>query len=198
MKKQNGTSWLDKLDELVSENRKLSLFLLMQIFIVALLIIGYMKMIDKIQVNIELPKIIKEEGIVIIGKEYGNESFFRMWGREDIENVSAFNQKTIKDKMKYLQERMFPPYYYKYEKLLKEYEKQISNDLISQKFTFAPENIVTKVSETGRNASVSVKGFYSKTLDEDEIIKAQPCEYEFGYIIEGGHIYVSSFKTTCK
>lgn len=198
LKKQNGQGWLDKLDTVIAENRKLSLFLMVQLFTTGIFVIGYMKLIDKIQVNVELPRIIKEDGIAVVGKEYGNDTFFKMWGREDIENISEFNQKSIKDKMKYLQERMYPPYYYKYEKLLKDYEKQISTDLISQKFTFAQENMEVKVQETGKSASVFVKGFYTKTIDEEEIIKAQPCEYEFGYTIEGGHIYVSSFKTTCK
>jgi hypothetical protein len=198
MKKQNGTSWLDKLDSVIAENSKLFMVLLIQLLIIGLLSIGYMKLIDKIQVNIDLPRIIKEEGVIVVGKRYANDIFFKMWGREDIEIISQFNQKDIKNKMEYLKERMYPPYYYKYEQLLKDYEKQISTDLVSQKFTFAKENIEIKVDEGGSIASVGVKGFYSKTIDEEEIINAQPCEYGLNYIIEGGHIYVSSFKTTCK
>ncbi|SMP89703.1 TraE protein [Epsilonproteobacteria bacterium SCGC AD-311-C15] len=198
MKNDTGKNWLDMLDNLVAENSKMSLFLMVQLLMIVLLIIGYMKMIDKIQVNVELPKTIKESGIIIVGKEYGNDNFFTMWGREDIELISKFNQKTIKDKMEYLKSRMYPPFYYKHEKLFKDYEKQVSSDLISQKFTFARENIVTKSSSSGKEASIFVKGFYDKTIDEEKIINAQPCEYDIGYIIEGGHIYVSSFKTTCK
>ncbi|MBW6487565.1 TraE/TraK family type IV conjugative transfer system protein [Sulfurimonas sp.] len=193
-----GKKWLDRLDNTIAENSKLSLFLIIQIIIIALLIIGYMKMIDKIQVTIDLPTTIKEEGMIFVGKEQANERFFKMWGREDVENISVFNQKNIKDKMEYLKNRMYPAVYYKYEKLLKEYETQVSNDLISQKFTFARENIRTEVKQDGRKAIVSIEGFYEKYIDEQPIVQAQECAYKLGYNIEGGHIYVESFKTTCK
>jgi len=195
---KKGTRWLDTLDNVIVENRKLSLFLMLQIVTITLLVIGYMKLIDKIEVKIELPRTIKETGIVTVGKEYANNRFFKMWFREDVETISTFNQKDIKEKMLYLRNRMYPPYYYKYEKLFKDYEKQISNDLISQKFTFAKEDIETKSYEEGKKAKMKIKGFYSKTIDEDTIIEAQPCEYSIGYLIKGGHIYVESFKTTCK
>lgn len=198
MKKNIGQSWLDKLDNTIAENSKLSLFLITQVVIITLLIIGYMKMIDKIQVTIDLPKTVKEDGYILVGKEYANETFFNMWAREDIEQISVFNQKDIKTKLEYLKNRMYPPIYYKYEKLLKEHEAQISNDLVSQKFTFSKENIKTEVSQSGESAMVSIEGFYDKYIDDEQIIKAQECKYELGYKIEGGHIYVNSFKTTCK
>lgn len=198
MKKEIGQSWLDKLDKLIAENSRLSLILIIQIVMITLLIIGYMKIVDKIEVKIELPETIKEAGYIVVGKSHASENFFKMWGREDIEQISVFNQKDIKDKMIYLKNRMYPPVYYKYEKLLKEHEAQISNDLVTQKFTFAQENIETKVSKKNTSAIVSVEGFYDKFIDEMQVVKAQPCGYEFGYKIEGGHIYVNSFKTTCK
>ena len=198
MQNNRGENWLCKLDSKIAENSKLSLFLLLQIFIIGLLVIGYIKMVDKIQVNVELPKTIKETGEIYIGKEYANETFFRMWGREDVEIISNFNQKSIKEKMEYLKNRMYPPSYYKYVMLLKKYEKQISTDLISQNFIFAKENIKINVSSKGNEAVVEIPGFYNKTIDEDMIIKAQPCKYELGYLIEGGHIYVKTFKTNCK
>jgi len=193
-----GSSWLSDLDNVIAENSKLALILMMQFIMMGLMVIGYMKMIDKVEVKVELPKTIKEEGVVVVGKEYANNKFFRMWGREDIEIVSSFNQKSIKTKMAYLKDRMYPPYYYKFEKLFKDYERQISTDLVSQKFVFAKEDIKVKSSGSHKKATVSITGFYSKTIDEDEIIKAAPCEYKMGYIIKGGHIYVESFKTTCK
>jgi len=195
---KKGIGWLDRLDETIAENSKLSFFLLLQIVIIALLIIGYMKLIDKIEVKIELPRTIKETGIVVVGKEYADDRFFKMWFREDIETISTFNQKDIKEKMQYLKERMYPPFYYKFEKLFKDYERQISTDLISHEFTFAREDIVTKSYKEGERAKMNIKGFYSKAIDDDLIIKAQPCEYNIGYLIKGGHIYVESFKTTCK
>ena len=198
MGKDTGQSWLDQLDGMVAENSKLVLFLILQIVIIGLLIIGYLKMIDKIQVKIELPTIVKEEGIVIVGKEYANDKFFRMWAREDVEIVSNFNQKSITKKIEYLRDRMYPPFFYKHEKIFKDYERQVSTDLISQKFTFAKESITDKVSNDGKKATVNINGFYSKTIDEDRVIDAQPCSYTLGYTIEGGHIYVTSFKTTCK
>jgi len=191
-------SWLDRLDEMVAENSRLSLFLLMQFATIFLLIIGYMKVVDKVQVKIELPSIIKEEGTIIVGKEFSSETYFRMWGREDVEIISTFNHKDIKDKLIYLRNRMYPPFYYKNEKLFKQYEEQISKDLITQKFNFAKEDMKIELFSDRKEAMVSIDGFYSKTIDEDTIIEAQKCQYLLGYMIKGGHIYVSSFKTTCK
>ena len=198
MSQEIGQSWLDKLDNIVAENSKLVLLILGLIVIVFLLVIGYMKMINKIQVVIELPKTIKETGVIVVGKEYANKKYYRMWGREDVEIISSFNQHSIKEKMQYLKSRIYPPFYYKHVKLFNEYQKEISTDLVTQKFTYAKENIITKVDDDGKVGSVLVPGFYSKWIDEDEVIHAQPCEYKLGYIIEGGHIYVDKFKTTCK
>lgn len=193
-----GQSWLDKLDNTIKENSKLSLLLLMQFVMMSILVLGYMKLIDKIQVKVELPTVVKEKGIVIIGKEYANDTFFQMWGREDVEIISKFNQRSIKKAISYLKNRMYPPYFYKYKELFQNYEKQVSNDLVSQQFTFAKENITVKVKEKGKKASVIIEGFYTKSIDDDIVIEAQPCLYHLNYIIQGGHIYVSSFKTTCK
>ena len=202
MRKNNnnntGTKWLDDLDNIIAENSKLTIFLVAQFLLNGLLIIGYMKMVNKIEVSVDLPKTIKEEGILINGKEYANELFFKMWGREDMEKIAEFNQQTIHEKMEYLKERMYPPYYYKYAQSFKDYEMQIATNLVSQKFTFAKENISVEVHEEGKKAYVKIKGFYNKFMDEEEVIKAQACEYKLGYIIEGGHIYVDSFQTNCK
>lgn len=195
--KRQGDSWLDKLDKAMAENSKMALFLLLQLFVIFLLVIGYMKMVNKLEVRVELPKTIKESGTIIVGKDFANETYFKMWGREDIEEISTFNPKTIKDKMIYLKNRMYPPYYYKNVRLLQKYEKEVATNLVSQKFTFSKDDIVVKMS--GKNAAtVSVKGFYSKLLDEEKVINAKECTYQLGYLMKGGHIYVQSFKTNCK
>jgi len=198
MKKDKGQKWLDKLDQSLAENSKLSLFLLAQFLVIGMLVIGYMKMIDKLEVNVELPKTIKESGVVNIGKKSANALFFRMWGREDIENISDFNYKNIKNKMKYLKERMYPPTYFKFSDQISKFQKEVRKDLISQKFTFDKENIHVKLFNNNKEAVVSVKGFYNKLIDDDTVFSANECVYKLGYLIEGGHIYVNSFKTTCK
>lgn len=194
-----GQNWLDKIDETITENSKLTLFLLIQFIIIAILVIGYIKLSNGLQVVVELPKNIKEEGVIVVGKEYANEQFFKMWAREDVEIISVFNQTSIKNKMQYLKNRMYPPSYYKYEELFKNYEKEIASNLISQKFTFAPENIsVVLQGETNQKAKVEIKGFFSKSIDDEEVIKAQECLYNIDYIIEGGRLYAQTFKTTCE
>lgn len=198
MKEDKGRKWLDKLDQSLAENSKLSLFLLAQFLVIGMLVIGYMKMINRLEVNVELPKTIKESGVVNIGKESANELFFRMWGREDIENLSDFNYKNIKDKVKYLQGRMYPPTYFKFADQVKKFKKDVEKDLISQKFTFDKKNIQIKLFNENKEAIVSVQGFYNKLIDEDIVFSAKGCQYKLGYLIEGGHIYVNSFKTTCK
>ncbi len=199
MNKKLGQNWLDKIDDLIAQNSKLSIFLFMQIITTALLVIGYIKLSNKLEVYVELPKTVKEEGIVVVGKEYANETFFRIWAREDIEVISVYNHKSIKNKMEYLKQRMYPPSYYKYEELLISHEKEISSNLISQKFTFGAENILVSMDkETSKSANIVIKGFYSKYIDDEEVIKAQECLYDVDYTIEGGRIYVKSFKTTCE
>jgi hypothetical protein len=201
MDKKMGQKWLDRLDETLAQNSKLSLFLMLQMVITALLVIGYFKLGNNLQTKIELPKTIKEEGVVIVGKDFANETYFRMWGREDIEMISTFNQKSIKEKMQYLKERMYPPVYYKYEDLFKRHEKEISSNLVSQKFEFNREQVSATLfndKEIAKGAEVLISGYYSKNIDEDEVIKAQECTYKLNYIMEGGHLYVESFKTTCE
>lgn len=192
-----GIRWLSDLDNTIAENSKLVLILLIQFAVIVLLIVGYMKMADKLTVIVDLPKTIKEEGQVKIGKEYADELFYKMWFREDIEVISDFNHKTIDKKIDYLKNRMYPPYFYKHIRVLKKYQKKTQEDLITQKFNFNKKNIETKL-YTGNKAKFIVKGFYSKSIDEDVIINAQPCQYEIGYFREGGYTYVETFKTTCK
>jgi len=195
--RRQGDSWLDRLDKTMAENSKMALFLLLQLFVIFLLVIGYMKMINKLEVRVELPTTIKESGTIIVGKDFANEIYYKMWGREDIEKISTFNQKTIKDKILYLKQRMYPPYYYKNVRLFRKYEKEIATNLVSQKFTFSKNDIVVKMS--GKSAAtVSVKGFYSKSLDDEKVVNAKECMYQLGYLMKGGHIYVQSFKTNCK
>ena len=172
MKEDKGRKWLDKLDQSLAENSKLSLFLLAQFLVIGMLVIGYMKMINRLEVNVELPKTIKESGVVNIGKESANELFFRMWGREDIENLSDFNYKNIKDKVKYLQGRMYPPTYFKFADQVKKFKKDVEKDLISQKFTFDKKNIQIKLFNENKEAIVSVQGFYNKLIDEDIVFSA--------------------------
>jgi len=196
-KDKQGKSWLDKLDKTLADNSRLSLFLLMQLIVIFLLVIGYMKMINKLEVKVELPQTIKESGVITVGKDFANETYYKMWGREDIEKLSTFNPKNIKDKIQYLKHRMYPPYYYKNALLFQRYEKDIATNLISQKFTFSKDDIVSK--QTGEHEQViSVKGFYTKFLDEEVVVKAKECTYQLGYLMKGGHIYVESFKTDCK
>lgn len=196
--KNRGDGWLSNLDQKIAENSKLSLFLILQVVIIALLIIGYMKMINKLEVNIELPSTIEESGKIIVGKDYANGLFFKMWARQDVETISDFNQKSIFKKIDYLKNRMYPPAWYKYQSVFKTYEKKIAKNLISQKFTFAKENINVKTTSSGNAATVNIPGFFSKSIDGDIVTKAKKCSYELGYIIQGGHIYVDSIKTNCK
>lgn len=198
MQENKGLNWLDELDNLIKTNGKLTLILIMQFIVIVILVIGYMKMIDKINVTVELPKTIKEEGIVTVGKEYADNKFFKMWFREDIEIISTFNHYDIKEKMEYVKNRMYPPYYYKYIQIFKEYEAQTSKNLVSQKFTFDKKDIMTQYYSEGEKAKMSIKGFYSKSIGDDIVVDAQPCEYKIGYLIKGGHIYVETFKTNCK
>lgn len=197
MKKNRGKSWLDKLDSAVANNSKLSLFILGQFLILTILVIGYTKMINKLEVIVELPKTMKEEGTIVVGKDFANKLFFRIWAREDVEMISEFDNKSIKEKMEYLRKRMYPPIYYKYHRTFQKFEKEIEKDLISQKFTFSKDDITVVANQKKQQAIVTIKGFYEKTIDEDKVLDGEKCEYQLGYIIKGGHIYVSAYKTTC-
>ena len=197
-KKVFGENWLSDLDQMIHENRKFVLILLVQFFIMFLMVIGYMKLSDKLVVKVELPKTIKETGIIVVGKDSANKTFHKMWGREDIETVSTFDHKSITKVIAHLKKRLYPPFYYKNKAKFDEYIQSTISNLIYQEFTFAKENIVCDVYDEGKTSIVSIKGFYKKTMDEEVVIDAQPCLYEFGYLMEGGHHYVTSFKTTCK
>lgn len=195
-KTTEGKKWLDKLDATIAENSRLTLILFMLLIIVFLLILGYMRMVNKMEVNIELPKTIKESGTIVVGKDFANDVYYRMWAREDVENLSTFNPVSIKNKIKYLENRMYPPYFYKNIRTFRKYEKNIATNLISQKFTFSKDDITSKAINKHEEI-VTIKGFYNKKLDDDVIIKAKKCAYQLGYLMKEGHIYVESFKTNC-
>jgi len=191
-----GKEYEDKNDSLFEVNKILWRVAILEAVVITVLMIGYLQLKETTYVSVEIPpKLYLNHNLKITkGLNWASKSYFQVWGKSLIEDVSNFTVDNISKKMSTIEKMMRPSVALKRDNSITKYTKAIINNKISQKFEILKEK-VTKISNAERQLiyyGISYPHIGSKKM------KSKECKYIVNLkIYNNGVLYVEDFGTNC-
>lgn len=191
-----GEEYEDKSDSLFEVNKILWRVALLEAVIIMALVFGYLQLKDTTYVKVEIPpKLYLKQNLTITkGLNWANKSYFQVWGKSLVEDISNFTVDNISKKMSTIEKMMRPSIALKRDNIIAKYTKAVINNKISQKFEILKEKVV-KISKAERQLiyyGISYPKIGSKK------VKSKECKYIVNLkIYNNGVLYVEDFGTNC-
>ncbi len=196
----SGEEFISKLDKQKSINKLLWRMLIVEAVVILLLAIGYFSLKETVRVKVELPAkfIYKHSPVVLAGIDGANEIYYKMWAEYITEQISSFNEYTIKRKLELLFKTFDPKTLPKTKSVLMKFAKSVQSNLISQKFTLRTAKIVAKREKEGliKECIVETEGIAKRKIGENKSI-SKSCVFKYKLAYTKGVIYVEDFYTNC-
>jgi len=166
---------------------------------VVILSFAFMSIRETTQVKVELPAtfIYKNAPVVVAGIHGANKVYYKLWGEYIVDRLANFSYEDVDKKVSLLEKMMRPTRFVEKEKEINSFIKNLSVNLMKQKYIPSDVNI-TNVNESKgiiRNATVIVNGLAYQSIGRKNSKKECKYNVELHYI--KGVLYVEDFGTDC-
>lgn len=210
-KNRIGSNWIDESLHFVQKNRLQTFYNLMFIFVIIIMIPGYISALDGTTVEVDLPP----RGNLVIQNDKANALYYQIWAEhftnneEYIEEIKSTGEKipieytyslvdfdyaNIESKMDRFLTRYKPSKLIKDKHIYASFIKNVKVKMIAQ--SFFVESIKTTTYSEGNTAQVVVVGVATQKYSDVEQ-EPKECQYTFGFERFGGKIYATSLQTNC-
>jgi len=184
--------YIDKINEHIEKNKTLWFFSLFLLIIIFILSLAYLNI--RTTVNITLPKVVLVNGgRVTIGEDSANQTFYKAWGRYVVYEIGNYNNNNIHSKIVELSSYLKPSLFKKYKKSFTDFEKNVVENSIKEKFTLEKDYVQGKTT----NAIYKAEGVVEREISH--IAKEKLfCTYRIGFEIINYHLFINQYRKKCE
>jgi len=166
---------------------------------IVILSFAFISIRETTQVKVELPAtfIYKNAPVVVAGIHGANKVYYKLWGEYIVKQLANFSYENIEQKAKLIEEMMRPARFVKKEKEINGFVKNLSTNLMKQKYIPSDINITNIDESKGiiRSATVFVNGLAYQSIGRKNSKKE--CKYNVVLHYIKGVLYVEDFGTDC-
>lgn len=198
-----------EIDIVERHNKQLDLYkhaLSIAAIVIGLMGYAMMDLKENLVTRVELPAVIYKQSEIKVGNGWANDLYFRVWSDWLVNSTANFQPGDIKDKLNNALRFLDPAKVPSYVGSLGALNNLVLRNQISQ--TFVAKKVTptfysdTEFSNTTNDAQQIKSAIFVYTGLATQAInrQAQPdraCDYTVSIKLEGGHLYASSYNTTC-
>ncbi len=159
-----------------------------------ILVTGYLNLKQNNIVSVKLPPKINVAGTIIYGLKGANITYYELWGRYLIPEVSNFDSSDISKKVDLIINEMRPLRAVNKIGEIDKFKQEVVLNRMSQ--TFTPLKYTKNINKEGNLARIKALGVSNRVINgiankEDE------CSYTIDFELLEGVVYVKDFGTDC-
>ena len=191
---KSGKRYLDQLDYLIERNRLLIFFVLFQIAVIIMLIIGYLGLKKDLVLRVDIPPKFYQTGMLYVGSMKANDLYYKVWGEYLVRELANFSPDTIGKHLNNVLYMLDPDKVTFYQHLFaKKLQSVTENQMVRE---FIPSTVSVE-SDNGENGTVIVKGVAKENIGNGLSISYKKCTYTLKMKIENYHLFVESIDEQC-
>lgn len=198
VKNKFGEQHDNELDNEIKMNNILFRVIYLLTVVILLLGIGYLNLKESTTTIIKLPPNSLTSNIdnkkIVYGLNKANVTFYELWGRYIIDDISNFTFENIDKKINLIINEMRPSAAIPKIKETDIFKKSIILNKVKQKFQIIDFKIT--VSEDASSANLVARGISKQEVSKRKI-ESKECEYEVSFKFYEGVFYVKDFGTNC-
>lgn len=186
-----GKEYVDRIYSVITENKYLTYLSIFFLIVIIYLLIAISKLESKINIQVEIPPKIYQQGTIYVGYRKANALFYKIWGEYVARTIGNFSPVNIDNQINKILYLFDPNKIIKIKAEFLRFSKNVKTNLISN--TFTPY----KVTGTN-NGLVTVEGLATKELGADLMKKDLLCSYKMQFKIIDYHLFLENLVTNCK
>lgn len=187
----SGKIYIDRLYQLLEDNKYLVFFSFFQIVVIIILILGYFNLTNKIKIQIELPPKLYQTGTLYVGSQKANKLYYQVWGEYVINKLSNYSPYNIRENLKKISYMFDPQKLVKIKSKFFELEQETIDNLITH--TFIP---IKK--EVKKDGIFYEEGIGKSVLGNNLSITYENCKYQVKFKIDDYHLFIEGLLIDCK
>ncbi len=189
-----GSDYEEELDSERIDNVVLWRVIFVFSVVFVILVSGYLNLKQNNIVSIKLPPKINISGTIVYGLKGANVTYYELWGRYLIPEVSNFNSSNISKNMDLVINEMRPLRAIKKIAEIDKFKQEVVLNRMSQ--IFVPLKYTTNINKQGNAARIKALGVSNRVVN-GIASKEDECSYTIDFELLEGVVYVKDFGTDC-